>query len=99
MKITGIELIRVAVPRRRLHKVASMATAAGRYAIVRLHTDEGVTGLGEATVMREWGGDHGIYYGESPGTTLTVIQEDLFPAIKGRDPFDEIGRASCRERV
>jgi len=88
VKITDIELIRVAVPRRRFHRMASMATAAGRYVIVRLHTDEGVTGLGEATVMREWGGDHGIYYGESPGTTLTVIQEDLFPAIKGRDPFD-----------
>ena len=86
MKITDIELIRVAVPRRRTHKMASMATAAGRFVILRLHTDDGITGLGEATVMREWGGDHGKYYGESPGTTLTVIQEDLFPAIRGRDP-------------
>jgi muconate cycloisomerase len=56
--------------------------------IVRLQTDDGITGLGEATVMREWGGDHGIYFGESPGTVLTVLQEDIFPAIKGRDPFD-----------
>jgi len=88
MKISDIELIRVAVPRRRTHQMASMATAAGRYVIVRLHTDDGITGLGEATVMREWGGDHGAYYGESPGTTLTVIQEDLFPAIRGRDPRD-----------
>jgi muconate cycloisomerase len=88
MKITQIDILRVAVPRRRLHRMASMATAAGRYVILRLHTDEGITGLGEATVMREWGGDHGMYYGESPGTTLTVLQEDLFPAIRGRDPFD-----------
>jgi muconate cycloisomerase len=88
MKIAQIDIIRVAVPRRRLHRMASMATTAGRYVILRLHTDEGLTGLGEATVMREWGGDHGIYYGESPGTTLTVLQEDLFPAIRGRDPFD-----------
>ena len=88
MKITDIEILRVAVPRRRFHKMASMAMAAGRYVIVRLHTDGGIIGLGEATVMREWGGDHGIYYGESPGTTLTVLQEDLFPAIRGRDPFD-----------
>src|SRR3990172_1982386 len=88
MKIADIELLRVAVPRRRTHQMASMATAAGRYVLVRLHTDEGITGLGEATVMREWGGDHGAHYGESPGTTLTVIQEDLFPAIRGRDPRD-----------
>ncbi len=88
MKITDIELFRVSVPRRRLHKMASMATSAGRYVIVRLHTDEGIIGLGEATVMREWGGDHGMYYGESPGTTLTVIRDELFPAIRSRDPFD-----------
>lgn len=88
MKITEIEIHRVAVPRRRLHRMASLATEAGRYVILRLHTDEGITGLGEATVMREWGGDHGMYYGESPGTTLAVLQEDLFPAIRGRDPLD-----------
>lgn len=88
MRITDIEIFRVSVPRRRFHKMASMATAAGRFVILRLHTDAGITGLGEATVMREWGGDHGMYYGESPGTTLTVIQEDLFPAIRGRDPFE-----------
>jgi muconate cycloisomerase len=88
MKITELELLRVVVPRRRFHKMASMAQSAGRYVIVRLLTDDGVVGLGEATVMREWGGDHGVYYGESPGTTLTVLTDDLFPAIKGRDPFD-----------
>lgn len=88
MKITDLEIIRVAVPRRRFHKMASMAASVGRYVIIRLVTDAGVYGLGEATVMREWGGDHGVYYGESPGTTLAVLQDDLFPAIKGRHPFD-----------
>jgi muconate cycloisomerase len=88
MKITNFEILRVAVPRRRLHKMAFASATAGRYVIVRLGTDDGVTGLGEATVMREWGGDHGMYFGESPGTVLTVLQDDIFPAIKGRDPFD-----------
>jgi muconate cycloisomerase len=88
VKITALEVMRVAVPRRRLHRMASMATAVGRYVVVRLATDAGVDGLGEATVMREWGGDHGAYYGESVGTTLTVLQDELFPAIRGRDPFD-----------
>ena len=88
MKITDLDILRVAVPRRRLHKMAFASATVGRYVIVRLHTDEGITGLGEATVMREWGGDHGLYFGESPGTVLTVLQEDIFPAIKGREPFD-----------
>ena len=60
----------------------------GRYTIVVLTTDDGLTGLGEATVLREWGGDNGRYYGESPELTVSLIQHILGPAIVGRDPFD-----------
>lgn len=36
----------------------------------------------------EWGGDFGRYFGESAGTTRVVMEENLFPAIEGMDPFD-----------
>ena len=38
--------------------------------------------------MPEWGGDFGRYFGESAGTTRVVMEENLFPAIEGMDPFD-----------
>ena len=52
MKITRIESIPVSVP---LKKGLSAKTAHGEHAtslfvIVRVHTDEGIVGLGEATI-------------------------------------------------
>jgi muconate cycloisomerase len=41
--------------------------------------------LGEATVLKEWGGDHGRYYGEAPETTAKLLVEYLAPAIIGMD--------------
>jgi muconate cycloisomerase len=38
--------------------------------------------------MREWGGDHGRYYGESPELTVTVVRDILGPVVVGEDPFD-----------
>ena len=72
--------------------MASMIQDAGRYVIVELETDDGLVGLGEATVMPTWGGDHGVYYGETPGTTVSVIFELLYPALRGLNPT-EVERA------
>src|SRR5215211_6462368 len=52
LKITGIETISVALPARRLHRMAFPSEVLGRYVIVRMFTDEGIEGLGEATVMK-----------------------------------------------
>jgi muconate cycloisomerase len=60
----------------------------GRYVIIRVLTDEDIQGLGEATVLPMWGGDHMRYFGELPDTTVHIIQEYLVPAIAGQDPFD-----------
>jgi muconate cycloisomerase len=59
----------------------------GNYVIVRVRTDEGIEGLGEATVIKEWGGDYGRYFGESPRLTVAVIESVLGPALVGQDPF------------
>lgn len=86
MKITRIETIPIRLPTRRVHQWASLTTPIGVYVIIKLHTDEGIVGLGEAPVLKDWGGDHGKYFGETPRTTVHIIQDILAPALKGQDP-------------
>lgn len=89
MKIKRCETYVVALPTRRHHAWASkMVAPIGRHVIVRLDTDEGVSGWGEAPVGITWGGSHMRYYGESPATVLAVIHENLLAAITDSDPRD-----------
>jgi len=88
MLIKKIELFEVVLPRRRPHKWATLITPIGQgYVIVRITTDDGYAGYGEATVLPEWGGDYGRYYGESAGTVISVISNQLFPALKDKSPL------------
>jgi muconate cycloisomerase len=86
MKITRIETIPIRLPTRRVHQWASLTTPIGVYVIIKLHTDDGLVGLGEAPVLKDWGGDYGKYFGETPQTTIHIINEILAPALKGQDP-------------
>ena len=86
MKITKIETIPIRLPTRRVHQWASLTTPIGVYVILKLHTDEGLIGLGEAPVLKDWGGDHGKYFGETPQTTMHIINDILAPALSGQDP-------------
>lgn len=86
MKITAIETIPIRLPTRRVHQWASLTTPIGVYVIIKLHTDEGLIGLGEAPVLKDWGGDHGRYFGETPQTTVHIISDILAPVLKGQDP-------------
>jgi len=86
MKITRIETIPIRLPTRRVHQWASLTTPIGVYVIIKLHTDDGLVGLGEAPVLKDWGGDYGKYFGETPQTTTHIINDILAPALKGQDP-------------
>jgi muconate cycloisomerase len=86
MKITRIETIPIRLPPRRVHQWASLTTPIGVYVIVKLHTDEGLVGFGEAPVLKDWGGDHGRYFGETPQMAAHVINDILAPALRGQDP-------------
>lgn len=89
MKIVDYEIFEVSIPTRRKHTWASSTSDVGQgYVILKLITDNGIEGFGEATTMPEWGGDFGRYYGESAGTVRVVIEQNIFPAIEGMDPFD-----------
>ena len=83
MKITHIEPLPVTVgidPE--IMITSSLGTHRGsRYVLVKVHTDEGITGIGEATVMPMWSG-------ETQGGTKVVIKEYLAPALVGEDPFN-----------
>ena len=83
MKITRIEPIPVSVP---LKKGLTAKTAHGEhvvspYVLVKVHTDEGIVGLGEATIS-------GLWSGETQGSTVAAIRDYLAPPLIGRDPRD-----------
>lgn len=81
MKITDIVAIPVHVP---LKQGLTTRTAHGDhvtsdYVIVRVLTDQGLVGLGEATVSPIWSG-------ETSRSCVVAIRELLRPALAGRDP-------------
>lgn len=86
MKIERIETIPIQLPTRRVHQWTGLTTPVGTYVIVKVETDDGVVGFGEAPVLKDWGGDHMRYYGETPQTTVHVINDILSPCLLGEDP-------------
>jgi muconate cycloisomerase len=96
MRIAGGEVFLVALPARREHTWASKMTAPiGHHAILRLDTDEGVSGWGEAPAIATWGGAHMRQYGETPQTVRHIVLDHLLPAVTGLDPA-EIGVVHAR---
>lgn len=85
MLITAIESYTVEIP---LKPAYRMITALGvhdvsRYVIVRVLTDTGIEGVGEATVSVRWSG-------ESVWGAKALIDRILSPAIIGCDPRDAV---------
>ncbi len=83
MKISRIESIPVRVP---LRQGMTTKTAHGEhvdspYVIVRVYTEEGLIGLGEATVAPRWSG-------ETSAGCVTAIEQLIAPELIGADPRD-----------
>jgi L-alanine-DL-glutamate epimerase-like enolase superfamily enzyme len=86
MKIIGVETFLVTLPVRRQHTWAGNYSPIGRdYVVVKLHVEGGITGAGEAQTLRDWGGEFGSKFGETPHTTVAIIKNHLFPLIEGED--------------
>jgi muconate cycloisomerase len=85
MGIEKIDLFHVALPTRRAHKWKGLTGDIGGYLLVRVTGSRGTVGWGEAPVIKDWGGDHGKHYGETPGITKQVIRRHLAPAVIGAD--------------
>jgi muconate cycloisomerase len=86
--IASVELIHVALPTRREHKWTGLTEPIGGYVLVKMFDALGAAGWGEAPALKDWGGDFGRYFGESPGTTVEVISRHLAPALNGALPGD-----------
>ncbi|HLH96236.1 MAG TPA: enolase C-terminal domain-like protein [Xanthobacteraceae bacterium] len=84
--IASIELYHIALPPRREHKWTGLTEPIGGYVLVKMTDEADAVGWGEAPSLKDWGGDFGRYFGESPGTTIEVITRHLAPAVKGLTP-------------
>jgi muconate cycloisomerase len=82
-RIVSIETLLVQLPTRREHKWTGLTEPIGRYVLVRMTDDAGRVGWGEAPALKDWGGEFGRYFGESPSITRLVIQSYLAPAVSG----------------
>ena len=81
MKITSIETFPTRIP---LKPERRMVSALGRHAVsdfllIRVNTDVGLVGAGEATVTPRWSG-------ETVWGAEAIIRDVLGPAVIGRDP-------------
>ena len=72
MKITAIEAVPLAIPLRPMNPPSPWTGGTRKQIFVRVHTDEGVSGLGEA-----------FAYG-APLAVVSVIEESLAPLIVGQ---------------
>jgi L-alanine-DL-glutamate epimerase-like enolase superfamily enzyme len=86
MKITSIEASAFRLPNRRSFKWAGLNLELGGFVLVRVMTDEGIVGYGEATPLPDWGGDFGRRAGETLATVISVVNDIFAPALVGRDP-------------
>ena len=80
MKITAVHVDTLELTMEAPFVIASSAMAFGPCDLIRVETDEGITGYGEACPAYE-------FTGETVWTVQDVIGEYLAPAVIGRDPF------------
>lgn len=81
MRIRAIETILVDLPTIRAHRLANQTVTTQTLVVLRVRTDEGLEGLGEATTIG------GLSYGaEAPETIKVVIDTYCAPLLLDRDP-------------
>ena len=83
MKIAHIETIPVRVPIRSHVAITSSlgSHTSSPFLMIKVHTDEGLVGLGEVSCTPRWSG-------EDHFTARRLIQEYLEPALTGQNPLD-----------
>jgi muconate cycloisomerase len=91
MKIRSFETIVFQLPGRSSYTWRSLEVPIGRYVLLKVTTDEGVTGLGEAPAILSWGGEHQRYFGEDPEIVCHLVGNVVAPMLAGSDPTDVKG--------
>ena len=94
VRITSLEAIPVNVV---VRPDLAIVSAAGehrisRYALVEIHTDEGLSGIGEANVVPVWSG-------EGQAGCVATIRDILAPVLIGQDPLNVSALAHAMDRA
>jgi L-alanine-DL-glutamate epimerase-like enolase superfamily enzyme len=76
MKVSRIEVLELEAPLQKPWRIATFELKSLFATLVRVHSDDGLTGIGECIVRL------------GPGATRAVIEEVLAPVVIGRDGFD-----------
>jgi len=79
MKITAVEAIPITIPQKQPFTTHRETMTARDYVIVKVHTDEGITGIAEASTIDTWG--------EPQAACVYALENILGPAICNSDPF------------
>ena len=85
MKITTVEAIPLAIPYRRPFAFASGKVTGADHVLVRITTDDGLVGHGEAPPRP-------YTYGETAASIVAAVRDLFTPVLVGADPF-------ARERI
>src|SRR5260370_20739542 len=94
MRIARLSCIPVELPvRPEVVITSALGThAVSRYLLVRVETEVGLCGIGEATVTPVWSGETAV-------GARHLIEQYLAPALIGRDPTDVAGALDAMDRV
>jgi len=80
VKVTRVEGIPFSIPTRWPFAFAGGAVHAADHVLVRVHTDEGVIGHGEAA-------PRAVVYGETQASVVAIVRQWIEPACLGLDPL------------
>ena len=97
VRIANVRAIPIALPLRRDWRWRGLEQELGRWVLVRVETDDGAVGWGEAAALSDWGGDFDRYYGETQTTVSYVVQDLIGPVVRGVGVWDD-GELSRRIR-
>ncbi len=84
-KITKIEAIPFRLPTRREFRWAGLQDSIGGFVCVKIHTECGIIGYGEATPLPDWGGDYHRRCGETMISVCDIVVNVLSPMLIGQD--------------
>jgi muconate cycloisomerase len=98
-RIARVETFLVQLPTRREHRWTGLTEPIGRYVLVKVTDEENRIGWGEAPALKDWGGEFGRYFGESPSITRLVIESYLAPNIIGAESSNIVGIHVRMDRV
>ncbi len=92
MKITGVEAFAAPLPLRKPFTIALGTMTHSPNVVVRIATDEGVIGYGEASTWH-------VVYGYDQSSLIQAIERYLGPSVLGMDPLDLRGILGQMDRA